>query len=575
MPYLLEFSARAALLAAGVAVTLVVLRIRSPRTAHRAWVGVALALIALPPVIAWGPLVAIPIAGDAPRWMAGGGHAGPAPLAGGADLALPVAIAPAATAAGVPWAGTLLALYVVGTLVFLARIIAGVIHASALRHHATLVDGRLTSARCLTPIAIGLRAPVVILPQGWTSWSGPELAAALAHEEEHVRCRDPLATLVVLVARALFWFHPLAWWLPRHTARLAEQACDAAVVARGHDADMYAASLVRFARAQAQAGCRIAATGNAMGGPALERRLRLIQNPARAETGFARLLAAVPAYAFVVGLCCTGTPVAAMAVEAGPQAPPSHLQPPAGWHAVTTEHFDVYAADEQADLMADVARQAEEAYAELRAAFRYDLTERVPLVVVGGDLQLRDATVTVAASMLPPDARAADVACEIAGNDRTLSGSCAAAGSQAGRQVILLALQSLQTRRRAIVHELTHRFAFDLVPEPSRGAPWLIEGLAEHQRGVWDADSVRGVRDAVAGRRVPDVDALAHAEGYWAHALFDFVAGSYGAEGVRRVLSALRTQPRIADAMSHAFGTTANQFNAAFRRYVSGRFGTL
>ena len=117
--------------------------------------------------------------------------------------------------------------------------------------------------------------------------------------------------------------------------------------------------------------------------------------------------------------------------------------------------------------------------------------------------------------------------------------------------------------------------AAQIVPEPSRGAPWLIEGLAEHQRGVWDADSVRGVRDAVAGRRVPDVNALAHAEGYWAHALFDFVAGSYGAEGVRRVLSALRTQPRIADAMSHAFGTTANQFNAAFRRYVSGRFGTL
>lgn len=573
MPYLLEFSARAALLAAAVAVLLAVLRIRSPRTAHRAWVGVALALIALPVVIAWGPLVAIPIAGEAPPWMTGGGHAGPAPLPGEAGAVLHVAITAAAPAAEVPWARALLALYVVGALVFLARIIAGVRDASTLRHHARLVDGRLTSARCSTPITIGLRAPVIVLPQGWTSWPAPELAAALAHEEEHVRCRDPLATLVVLVARALVWFHPLAWWLPRHTARLAEQACDAAVVARGHDADMYAASLVRFARAQARAGRRIAAS--AMGGPALEQRLRLIQNPAQAETGVARLLAAVPAYAFVVGLCCTVAPVAAMAVEAGPQARPSPPQPPAGWHVVTTEHFEVYAGGDQADLMADVARQAEEAYAEISAALRYDLTERVPLVVVGGDLQLRDATVTVTASMLPPDARATDVACEVAWNDQTLSGACSAAGSQARRQVILLALQSLQTRRRAIVHELTHSFAFDMAPEPSRVVPWLIEGLAEHQRGVWEADSVRGVRDAVAGRRVPDVEALAHAERYWAHALFDFVAGSYGSEGVRRFLSALRAQPHIAGAVPRAFNTTANQFNAAFRRYVSGRFGTL
>jgi beta-lactamase regulating signal transducer with metallopeptidase domain len=577
MSLLLEVSARVVLLAAGVALTLAAMRIRSPRVAHRAWVGAALVMIALPLVVAWGPVVAIPVAVDTTRWT-GDPPRGVAVSVPGSDVALggPAAVradSPAAAVGGVRGTSILLAIYLAGALGFLARILVGIGQASMLRRQATVVQGRLTSTRCSTPITVGLCTPVVILPRGWTSWPDPELASVLAHEQEHRRCRDPLATLATLVARALFWFHPLAWWLHRHVATLAEQACDAAVVAHGHDPDLYAASLVKFARAQAAAGRRVATGGIAMGGLALERRLRLLQNPALARTGRARLLAVVMASAWVAGLCGLGTPVGAMAVEPQVQVHPSPAQPPApGWQAGATEHFEIYAADEYAHVLADVARQAEEAYAELSAAFRYDLPERVPLVLVGGEVRLRDATITIpAAGHVPPS----NVDCELAATDGTFSGQCAVPGLQAGRQVIVLALESFDQQRRLIVHELTHRFAFDIAPGPSRDAPWLIEGLAEHHRGVWNGESVRAVRDAVAGGWVPEFDALAGAERYWTHALFDFIADTYGAEGMRRYLFALRTRPRGAEAIPAAFATTAAQFNAAFRRYVSGRFGTL
>ncbi|MNC95595.1 hypothetical protein D3C83_127510 [compost metagenome] len=79
----------------------------------------------------------------------------------------------------------------------------------------------------------------------------------------------------------------------------------------------------------------------------------------------------------------------------------------------------------------------------------------------------------------------------------------------------------------------------------------------------------------MASRRIPGIEALAGAERYWSQALFDFIADSHGAEGLRRCLAALRTRPRVADAVPAALGTTAAQLDAAFRRYVSGRFGTL
>ena len=56
-----------------------------------------------------------------------------------------------------------------------------------------------------------------------TKWDGPHLNAkgneiavetlVLAHEGEHARQRDPLIVALALLNRAVFWFHPLAWWL--------------------------------------------------------------------------------------------------------------------------------------------------------------------------------------------------------------------------------------------------------------------------------------------------------------------------------------------------------------------------
>jgi hypothetical protein len=54
--------------------------------------------------------------------------------------------------------------------------------------------------------------------------------------------------------------------------------------------------------------------------------------------------------------------------------------------------------------------------------------------------------------------------------------------------------------------------------------------------------------------------------------VFDYVAAEYGAEGIRRLVFALRTQNTLARAVPVAFDITPDQFDAEFRAYLTTRF---
>jgi hypothetical protein len=72
------------------------------------------------------------------------------------------------------------------------------------------------------------------------------------------------------------WFHPLSWWLECKLSALAEEACDAAVLARGHDPFEYSEYLLEIARAVLQTGVRVKVFGMAMPGSFLPQRIRRI-----------------------------------------------------------------------------------------------------------------------------------------------------------------------------------------------------------------------------------------------------------------------------------------------------------
>jgi Mg-chelatase subunit ChlD len=92
------------------------------------------------------------------------------------------------------------------------------------------------------------------LPQAWRDWDAARLGAVLAHERAHIRRYDWLTHLASRLAICIFWFHPLAWWIDRELARLAEEACDDVAVSETKDKEEYAATLVDIAGMAAAKG---------------------------------------------------------------------------------------------------------------------------------------------------------------------------------------------------------------------------------------------------------------------------------------------------------------------------------
>jgi hypothetical protein len=79
--------------------------------------------------------------------------------------------------------------------------------------------------------------------------------------------------------RTIFWFNPLAWWLNRHLASLAEQASDEAVLSGGVDRKNYARTLLEFFHALQTAPGRIRWEGVSLAraGQAEERVERILE----------------------------------------------------------------------------------------------------------------------------------------------------------------------------------------------------------------------------------------------------------------------------------------------------------
>jgi len=274
-----ECAVRAILIATGTAVALSVLRIKNVVARHRAWTGVVLFMLMLPLWTAFGYQVPLRMLSPIPQH---GELTGSVPAA-----TVPVVITQMndhssaiskgdATPQLMDWREFMLGIYVLGVCVLLLRLAMGTCGAYRLMHQARCVQGHLTSSSCLSPITVGWLHAVTILPDGWGEWAQAKLDTVLAHENEHVRRHDPLFQWLALLNRAVFWFHPLAWWLERKLAALSEEACDMAVLERGHDPRDYSEYLLDLARSVTGARKRLRVLGMAMPGCFLPQRIQKI-----------------------------------------------------------------------------------------------------------------------------------------------------------------------------------------------------------------------------------------------------------------------------------------------------------
>ena len=111
-----------------------------------------------------------------------------------------------------------------------------------------------TAPTVLEPGVVGLWKPVILLPAGIDSYlTERQLAAVMAHEVCHARRRDSLTAAVHMLVEALFWFHPMVWWIGARLVAEREQACDEHVVAETAEPVAYAEGIVTICRRYVEA----------------------------------------------------------------------------------------------------------------------------------------------------------------------------------------------------------------------------------------------------------------------------------------------------------------------------------
>ena len=81
-----------------------------------------------------------------------------------------------------------------------------------------------------SPLCCGLFRPVILLPRSYLLPGAPSLRHVLTHELCHLRARDPLKKLILLLAAVVHWFNPLVWLMVFLAGQDLEMCCDAAAI---------------------------------------------------------------------------------------------------------------------------------------------------------------------------------------------------------------------------------------------------------------------------------------------------------------------------------------------------------
>jgi bla regulator protein BlaR1 len=102
------------------------------------------------------------------------------------------------------------------------------------------------SRASIEPGIVGIIHPVLLWPEGMSErLDDAQLETILVHEFAHVCRRDNLAASMHMLVEAIFWFHPLVWWLGARLIDERERACDEQVLQMGSERRVYAESILK------------------------------------------------------------------------------------------------------------------------------------------------------------------------------------------------------------------------------------------------------------------------------------------------------------------------------------------
>ena len=282
----------------------------------------------------------------------------------------PAAAAPAATtladrlgfARSAPRVSRTLALGVVGiwiagTLIGLIGLAGSIVRVRGLKRRSSPLDGTLAddlpwltevdrgreiyvrlSFETETPVAIGFRRPVILIPTELATADGlAAIEQLVLHEHAHLRRYDDWTNLIQRTIERIFWFNPIVWLVGRKIALEREIASDDAVVDKTGEPHAYATSLWKLAREMRMPEHAVVAPGALLTRKQIAIRIEQLLDKKRARLHRSPVAALGVALAGMLAVVFVATSAPAVELPATPQNVTS--APATAWHADDSAHI--------------------------------------------------------------------------------------------------------------------------------------------------------------------------------------------------------------------------------------------
>ncbi len=227
-----------------------------------------------------------------------------------------------------------------------------------------------------------------------------------------------------------------------------------------------------------------------------------------------------------------------------------------------SEHFDIYFTENGESIAEFVAETAEESYRELREDFRYELTDRITIIVYNSHNDFQQTNVQIA-----PAEESVGGFTEFFKN-----------------RVVIPFEGDWEKFRHVIHHELTHAVMLQMVYGSGFQSIiagltrmqlplWFIEGLAEYESRGWDTESDMFIRDAALNGYIPEIPYL---NGFLAYkggqSVLYYIAQKYGGEKIGEILGKIKLTKSLERGLRQSIGIGVKDLSRRWHKYLKQQY---
>jgi Tol biopolymer transport system component len=226
------------------------------------------------------------------------------------------------------------------------------------------------------------------------------------------------------------------------------------------------------------------------------------------------------------------------------------------WEYIQTNHFDIYYSQNGCELAEFTADAAEDAYESIRKILRYDINNRVPIVVYNSHNEFQQTNVV----------------------DEYLEEGIGGVTELFKNRVVIPFEGNYSQFRHVIHHELVHAVLNDMFyggsiqsiiasRSPFMLPLWMNEGFAEYASMKWETNSDMFIRDATIQNYLPPIEYLG---GYFAYrggqSVWYYIANKYGEQKISEIMNRMRSTRSVEQGLKSTIGLTLKELSERWQK---------